>query len=63
MTQDICTAKDELLRVSLKALKRAAGLARETAIQTGTHLVLVQDGQLTRVSPEELRSQYKAAKS
>lgn len=54
---DITEAKDEVLRASFVALQRASRLARETAIRTGTHLVLVQDGKLLRIPAHELRSQ------
>jgi hypothetical protein len=57
MTQDIREAKDELLRASIVALQRASLFARETAIRTGTHLVLVQDGKLMRIPAHELRMQ------
>jgi hypothetical protein len=36
------------------ALKRAALLARKTAIQTDTNLVVVKNGKLTRISATEL---------
>ena len=48
-TKDITEAKDPDLRASAAAMRRAAQLARKTAIQTGTHLVIVIDGKLTRV--------------
>ena len=54
-TKDISEAKDPDLRASMAALQRASLLARQTAIQTGTHLVIVKDGQLLRISAEELR--------
>lgn len=54
-TNDITKAKDPALRGSLNALRRSAAAARKVAIQTGTHLVIVKDGQLLRISPEELR--------
>jgi hypothetical protein len=57
MPSDINTAKDEFLRVSMNALKRAAKMARETAIQTGTDLIIVEDGKLVRISPDKLRAQ------
>lgn len=56
MTKDIHEAKDAVLRASVVALRRASRLARETAIQTGTNLVLVSDGKLQRIPAEELRS-------
>ncbi len=52
--EDISGAKDVLLRSSLVALQRASLLAREIAIQTGSHLVLVRDGTLLRIPPDEL---------
>lgn len=51
---DIRTAKDPDLRASEVAMRRAAELARKTAIQTGTNLVVVKDGKITRISAEEL---------
>jgi hypothetical protein len=54
-TNDITKAKNPALRGSLNALQRSAAAARKIAIQTGTHLVIVKDGQLLRLSPEELR--------
>lgn len=39
----------------MAAMQRAALLARETAIRTGTHLVIVKDGQLLRIPAAELR--------
>lgn len=56
-TPDINEAKDEVLRASFVALQRASRLARETAIRTGTHLVLVKDGKLLRIPAHELCSQ------
>lgn len=49
---DIANAQDPDLHASLAAMQRAARLARQTAIQAGT--AIVQDGQLVRVSAEEL---------
>jgi len=40
------------LPASLVALRRAARHAREVAIRTGTRLVVVQNGKLVRVKPE-----------
>lgn len=54
-TNDITKAKNTALRGSLNALQRAAGEARKLAIQTNTFLVIVKDGKLLRVSPDELR--------
>ncbi len=55
--KDISNAKDPDLRASLDALRRAAQQARKTAIQTETNLVIVKDGQLKRISADELRRQ------
>jgi hypothetical protein len=56
-TKDISEAKDPDLRASMAALQRASLLARQTAIQTGTRLVIVKDGQLLKLSAEELLRQ------
>ena len=55
--KEVTTAKDPDLRNALAALRRAALSARKTAIQTGTHLVIVEDGRLRRVSAAELAQQ------
>lgn len=54
-TNDITTAKDPALRASMTAMQRAAALARQTAIQTQTHVVIVEDGKIVRISADELR--------
>ncbi len=54
-TPDISTAKDPDLRASMAAMQRAAALARKTAIQTDTGIVIVRDGQVVHVSAQELR--------
>ena len=54
---ELATARDPDLRSALTALRRAALSARKTAIQTGTHLVIVQDGRLQRISAVELARQ------
>ena len=43
-TPDISKAKDPDLRASLAAMQRAALLARKTAIQTETYIVIVKKG-------------------
>jgi hypothetical protein len=53
--KDISEAKNPDLRASMAALQRASLQARKTAIQTGTHLVIVKDGKLLRIPAEELR--------
>jgi len=54
-THDISTAKDLGLRASMVAMQRAAALARQTAIKTETHIVIVEGEKLIRVSADELR--------
>ncbi|MBB3103145.1 hypothetical protein [Azomonas macrocytogenes] len=53
--QDISKAENPDLRASLAAIQRAAELARKTAIQTETGIVIVRDGKLVHVSAQELR--------
>jgi hypothetical protein len=52
---DITHAKNPDLRASLDALRRASALARKTAIQCGTDLVIVKNGQILRIAAETLR--------
>jgi hypothetical protein len=54
---DISKAKNPDLRATLAAMRRAAEAARQTAIQTDTAIVIVQDGKLVRVSAKELQRQ------
>ncbi len=53
--KNIQEAKDPDLRASAAAMNRAAEAARKTAIQTGTNLIVVKDGKLTRIPAQELR--------
>lgn len=53
--KNIQEAKDPDLRASSAALRRAAQAARRTAIQTGTNLIIVKDGKLTRIPAQVLR--------
>jgi hypothetical protein len=50
-------AKNPDLIASVAAIKRAAQLARQTAIQTNTAIVVIKDGVLCRISAEELKQQ------
>ncbi|MDS4031979.1 MAG: hypothetical protein RKO66_18195 [Candidatus Contendobacter sp.] len=52
---DIANAQDPDMRASLAAMRRAARLARQAAMQTDTGIVIVQNGVVVRVSAEELR--------
>ena len=53
---DISQAKNPDLRASMAAMRRAAALARKTAIQTNTAIVLVRDGKVVRIPAAELRA-------
>jgi len=55
--KDISNAKDPVLRGSHKALRRTSELARKTAIQTGTDLIIVQDGKTVRIPADALHEQ------
>ena len=54
MNKPISEAKREEIRHMLPALRRAAQQARRIAVETGTHLVIVQGGQVVRVPPERI---------
>lgn len=58
-TNAIIEAKDPDLRASGAAMRRAAELARQTAIQTGTNLIVMKDGILTRIPPQALSAMIK----
>lgn len=53
--QELSQAKDPDLRASLQAMLRAAELARKTAMQTDTHIVIVENEQIVRLSAEQLQ--------
>lgn len=54
-TQDISLSGNADLVASLAAMRRAAKQARQTAIQTNTAIVVVQDGVVRRIPAEQLR--------
>lgn len=58
--KDISQIKDPQLLGSITAMQRAAELARETAIQTNTGIVINRDGKITHISADELRAQAQA---
>ena len=58
--RDISQARNPDLRASQAALRRAAALARKTAIDSDTDLIVVRDGRTVRISADTLRSQTKA---
>jgi len=56
MTQtDLSLARNPKLRASLSAMRRAADMARQTAIQTDTAIVIVRDGKREQISAAQLR--------
>lgn len=57
--QDLSRAKNPDLRASLAAMRRAAEMARNTAIQTNTEIVIVKDGRPVRIAAEELRKEQR----
>lgn len=61
--QDISQARNPDLRASLAALRRAAELARKTAIDTDTELVVVREGRIVRIPAETLRREATAEQS
>jgi|GEM_PF-1269943 hypothetical protein len=54
---DIHKAKDRDLFHSIAAIKRAALLARQVAIQTNTSIIVMVDGEIVSYSADELRQQ------
>ncbi len=52
-------AKDPNLAASFIALKRAAKIARETAIQTGTGIVVMRGDELVYLSAQALQASKK----
>lgn len=56
MTQnDLSKAKNPDLRASMAAMQRAAKMARQTAIQTDTGIIVVRDGKPVRIPAKQLR--------
>lgn len=53
---DINKAKSPEMRASMAAMKRAASLARKTAIQTDTGIVVVRDGKRVHIPAAELHA-------
>jgi len=59
--RDISEAKNPDLPASLTAMRRAAAAARETAIRTGTAIVVVRDGKPVRIPAAQLRERTGAS--
>lgn len=58
MTQhELSKAKDQDLIFSVVAMKRAAALARQVAVQTGTAIVVSKDEKIIRRTAAELVAQ------
>jgi hypothetical protein len=57
--QELFKANNPDLRGSLPAMLRAAELARQTAIQTNTAIIVVQNGKPVRIPADELRKEPK----
>ncbi len=57
--RDLSEAKNPDLRASLAAMLRAAESARQTALQTGTAIVVVRDGKPVRITADELRKEQR----
>ncbi|BBK40873.1 hypothetical protein STVA_08930 [Allostella vacuolata] len=57
--KELSQAKNPDLRASLAAMRRAAEMARKTAIQTNTEIVIVKDGKPVLVTAEELRKEQR----
>jgi hypothetical protein len=55
--QELSKAKDKNLAGALAAMRRAARMARELAVRTGTAIIQLKDGKLVRVTADELRKQ------
>ncbi len=55
--KDLSKAKNPDLQASLVAMRRAATMARNTAIQTNTEIVIVKDGRPVRITAAELRKE------
>lgn len=52
---DLSKAKNPDLRASMAAMQRAAKMARQTAIQTDTGIIVVRDGKPVRIPAKQLR--------
>lgn len=56
-------SSDPEVQGAMKALRRAAQLARKIAIQTNTAIVIVQGGKRVRITADEFRKQKMARTS
>ena len=58
--EELSKARNPDLRASRAAMLRTAESARQTALQTGTAIVVVRDGKPVRITAEELRREQRA---
>jgi len=62
--EEIAKIADPELRGATAALRRAAQMAREIAIQTNTAIIVRgEDGQIRRITADELRREKAAAEA
>jgi len=54
--QKLVYAKNKDIAASMQAILRAAGLARKEAVQTVATTVIIQDRQIVRITPKQLRA-------
>ena len=54
--EELSQAKDQDLIASVAAMKRAAAMARQTAIQTGTAIVVCEDKKIIWRTAAELQA-------
>lgn len=52
--KDILECSAPVMRGSMAAIQRAAEEARRIAIRTGTELIIMRDGEICSLSPEEI---------
>ncbi|MEQ1494851.1 MAG: hypothetical protein ABL912_03705 [Novosphingobium sp.] len=53
--RDLSECRHADMRGSLAAMRRAAEMARQIAIDTNTEIVVLRDGKVVRISAAELR--------
>lgn len=59
-SRDISEARDADLRASHAAMRRAATMARDTAIRTRTGIVIARDGKAVTLTASQLRDGSKS---
>jgi hypothetical protein len=63
MFQELSMAKNQDLLASLTAIRRAAQMARQIAMQTDTAIVVVKDGKTVRIPAAQLREEKAAPRA